>query len=90
MQPLRQPSNPARRGILADHAFAGGLAQHLHGLAQACCGGFLITTLNRFKRTLRDGTQAHFDRVVAEMAFDALTEALFRRRMNWNMRHNQF
>ena len=82
-----QPRDFARGGIPGNRTFGSCLVENLHRGAQCVSGSSRIGTGNRFEGALGGSAHAGFDRMVAKLAFQALTETLFRRRMNGYMRH---
>ena len=87
MEPPGQPGDFARRRILAQGAFGSGLVEYFHGGSQGFSSGIFIGPGDSFQCAFAGSADPCLDRVVAQLAFEALTMAFFRRRMNRNMRH---
>src|SRR5579875_3685960 len=87
IEPPRQTGNLARRGIAMEHALGGGLAQHLHRLAQRAGSTLGVAAAQRLLRAFERAMDMGLDGAIAHPAFEAAPMALDGGWMYWHVWH---
>ncbi len=70
-----------------EHAFGGGLAQHLHRFAQSAGRALGVGAAQGFLRVFNRAMHLGLDGAIAHPAFEAAPMALDRGWMDWNVWH---